>query len=314
VRIEPGEGIQGIRCSVIHTTLNQAASSYEALSYTWGDPGEREDIIVVPHGGELAVTGNCMAALRLLRYPDRPILAWIDAICINQEDIPERNAQVAIMGRIYQLADKVTIFLGEKSADSDLIIDFLGVFQIEDSIRETPREGFLLSLAQKQALLGLFRRPWFSRVWILQEVFKCPFGKAVIVCGDTWIDWSTVMYLKTVIDDIRDKAIFKHWHEPIPWPYVLILQSYSSFSARKSLCNFLLETRDFGATDPRDKLFALLPLLEDACYEGPVADYALSSAQVYINVAEYLLQDGLQFLSLAQGPPTVRSLPSWVPD
>jgi hypothetical protein len=47
VRIEPGEGIQGIRCSVIHTTLNQAASSYEALSYTWGDPGEREDIIVV---------------------------------------------------------------------------------------------------------------------------------------------------------------------------------------------------------------------------------------------------------------------------
>jgi hypothetical protein len=204
--------------------------------------------------------------------------------------------------------------LGEKSADSDLIIDFLWVFQIEDSIRETPREGFLLSLAQKQALLGLFRRPWFSRVWILQEVFKCPFGKAVIVCGDTWVDWSTVMYLKPVIDDIRDKAIFKHWHEPIPWPYVLILQSYSSFSARKSLYNFLLETRDFGATDPRDKLFALLPLLEDACYEGPVVDYALSSAQVYINVAEYLLQDGLQFLSLAQGPPTVRSLPSWVPD
>ena len=100
------------------------------------------------------------------------LLAEVDQVCINQEDIVERNAQVAVMGRIYQLANYVIIFLGDRSEDSDLIMDFLAVFQIDIGPGETKQES-PLKLDQRRALLNLFERPWFYRVWVLQEVFKC---------------------------------------------------------------------------------------------------------------------------------------------
>jgi hypothetical protein len=55
--------------------------------------------------------------------PDRKL--WIDALCINQEDIAERNVQVQRMGNIYQTAKGVLIWLGEASDDCDVAIDAL---------------------------------------------------------------------------------------------------------------------------------------------------------------------------------------------
>jgi Heterokaryon incompatibility protein (HET) len=99
---------------------------YEALSYTWGDADvcefaqiEVEDTQAI---GEpcprLGIRPNLASALRYLRYLDNTRVLWIDALCINQEDIEERNEQVKRMTNIYTLAHRVIAWLGEESNDS----------------------------------------------------------------------------------------------------------------------------------------------------------------------------------------------------
>ncbi|KAG5807705.1 hypothetical protein H9Q74_007679 [Fusarium xylarioides] len=46
----------------------------------------------------------------------RGVPLWIDAICINQDDIAERNSQVAMMSQIYGSARCVVAWLGEEDA------------------------------------------------------------------------------------------------------------------------------------------------------------------------------------------------------
>ncbi|KAE9362638.1 hypothetical protein N431DRAFT_524964 [Stipitochalara longipes BDJ] len=83
---------------------------YEALSYVWGSPaGDRE---VTCNKRALLVTENCLLALRYLRRKTRKRLLWVDAICINQESIEERNIQVRLMGDVYSLSKHVLIWLG----------------------------------------------------------------------------------------------------------------------------------------------------------------------------------------------------------
>lgn len=75
----------------------------------------------VPFG----VTENLYVALQHLRLLDRSRILWVDAICINQDDQREREAQVAIMCEIYSGASRVLVWLGPAAEDSDLAMSFL---------------------------------------------------------------------------------------------------------------------------------------------------------------------------------------------
>ena len=104
VSINPGEYFD----HVIHL--------YEALSYTWGAASEGRSIVL--NGScTLPITDNLFRALRRLRWPLKWRLLWVDAICINEEDVRERSAQIAIMREIYQRAKAVIVWLGEPRAD-----------------------------------------------------------------------------------------------------------------------------------------------------------------------------------------------------
>jgi hypothetical protein len=82
---------------------------YECLSYTWGTQPANKNITV--NGQHFLVRENLFNALRQLRRGEaRPL--WVDAICINQADIQERNAQVSLMAFIYKRATKVLVWLG----------------------------------------------------------------------------------------------------------------------------------------------------------------------------------------------------------
>ncbi|PMD25594.1 HET-domain-containing protein, partial [Hyaloscypha hepaticicola] len=86
---------------------------YEALSYVWGEPDLSEVLLV--DDKEFKISKNLHTILLHLRYLERIRCVrtlWIDAICINQEDVIEKGQQVGFMGRIYEEADDVLCWLG----------------------------------------------------------------------------------------------------------------------------------------------------------------------------------------------------------
>ena len=148
LRLLPGDTSPNIGIEIFHARPD-SNPEYEALSYVWGCP-ERINIISVhervldkpdhrpssvkvkgPDKGEnlatLAVTKNLIVALRHLRDPREPRILWIDAICINQEDLSERSVEVRNMGTIYSRARQVIVWLGAKSENSTLAIETLEI-------------------------------------------------------------------------------------------------------------------------------------------------------------------------------------------
>ena len=93
--------------------LEDEQSTYEALSYTWGKATP-----IYPNtlnGDSLRVATNLYTALRHVRLQDTSRVLWIDAICINQHDIKEKNHQVKQMSKIFKSAKRVISWLGKES-------------------------------------------------------------------------------------------------------------------------------------------------------------------------------------------------------
>ena len=169
----------------------EKAPLYEAISYAWGDLSLQDSKAVTCRGASVPVTVNLFDALRRFRYESSPRMLWADAVCIDQSNLTERGSQVNIMGYIFSHAAKVLVWLGEDehsdtAAAFDLIADVNRHFeaaylQLDATLRADPApatisleplpEGSpLLTPTRWQAFSNLLSRPWFSRVWVLQEV------------------------------------------------------------------------------------------------------------------------------------------------
>ncbi|CZR69412.1 uncharacterized protein PAC_19312 [Phialocephala subalpina] len=82
-----------LKCAIEHITLSQykkdLINHYTALSYVWGLSTELRHIVV--NGCSFYVTPNLDSVLRHIRDDKGIIKVWADAICINQQDVEERN-------------------------------------------------------------------------------------------------------------------------------------------------------------------------------------------------------------------------------
>ncbi|KAF2686157.1 hypothetical protein K458DRAFT_208860 [Lentithecium fluviatile CBS 122367] len=108
-----------IRCEIIDYSLSsprRASHLYECLSYVWGSPENKQRIFV--NDACLDVTRNLHSALIHLRDSDLPRVMWVDAVCIDQENLKERGQQVQFMALIYAYAAKVVVWLGEEADGS----------------------------------------------------------------------------------------------------------------------------------------------------------------------------------------------------
>ena len=170
------------------------APNYHALSYTWGDPNDTEAIEI--DGRPFQVTKNLLAALRRLRRIRDWEYIWIDAICINQADIDEKNHQLPLMADIYKNAKEVIIWLGESPAfplpalrlinqTYDHCQDELGGYPDDLNISnmiaalEPCIERLRLALDRERnvkAFQKLFDLPYWTRVWVLQEFANAQHG------------------------------------------------------------------------------------------------------------------------------------------
>ena len=132
----PGSGDETIRCEQASVSL-ESATGFEALSYVWGDPNVTSPILI--DGKPFQVTANLHSALQYLRPQEKPRTLWIDALCIDQGNDVEKSTQVQLMGDIYRQASRVLAWLGAAEDDSDLVMDFLALWdQIRDGVAQPP--------------------------------------------------------------------------------------------------------------------------------------------------------------------------------
>lgn len=99
-----------IVCRLMVKNLDDSPS-YEALSYTWGNADYTKSIRLEGHS--VLIRTNLADALMSLRHPTQSRILWTDALCINQQDVRERNHQVGQMGKIYSQAAEVLVWLGD---------------------------------------------------------------------------------------------------------------------------------------------------------------------------------------------------------
>src|SRR2546423_4768210 len=116
IHLMPSENVDDLlTCRIVHATLHD--NSYSALSYTWGERVFSKTL-VVNECTRIYITENLNFALRRLRLAGILTL-WVDAICINQQDVQERAQQIRLMGRIFSQAKRVLVWTGLDNASRD---------------------------------------------------------------------------------------------------------------------------------------------------------------------------------------------------
>lgn len=157
--------------------------AYEALSYVWGPTTPPGTIHL--SSSTISITPNLDAALRHLRHPAASRTLWVDALCINQANLDERAAQVALMRRVYAEAAKVLIWLGPAADGSD------------EAMRSVDRfdKAYWSTYDFQVRFMEILFRPWFTRIWTVQEFVMAKhvvqdkrMTNPLFGCGNVWVE------------------------------------------------------------------------------------------------------------------------------
>ena len=330
LRLQQGVWTDPLRCTLYQAHIDETPT-YEALSYVWGDPTPKHTLIC--EGQEMPIAENLHTALLYLRHEDNPCWLWIDAICINQQDIEERNRQVRLMSEIYYEAGRAVIWLGEEDETTtegvailerleQKVIDAQSYVPLRFDFDEPDFElDETLNGASEQSLplRNILKRPWFSRMWILQEVSIA--RAALVLCGRKTIPWSifdrACSYLG--VAPRQDLELDTTFVETMNIVYGDGTKGLVSRDRSKylPLLDLLFLTSQHGdATDSRDKVYSLLGIAAEGLYNELSPDYALSVEDVYTKTARTIIRSSgsLQILSFPEDNPLTVQLPSWVPD
>jgi hypothetical protein len=277
---------------------------YEAISWCWGR--EKANQLLRLHDGDhvyaLPISPNLKAALFALRKHNKVRTVWIDAICINQRNLEERNIQVPRMDIIYGNAEKVCIWLGEGDADSKLAMDFinnkvLDLWKFDELIEDRHMTR------NWAALINLMKRPWFSRRWVVQEIALSPSANNTIYCGKEQVPWqdfadavSLFVNVESATHKLSDVMKLENLFNHMPDFFgdvsslgaALLVDATSnlfrnsSTGQRKPLSTleYLVSRLSvFEASQPRDTIYALLAISKDTTPKNAEDDPAIRKTE-----------------------------------
>ncbi|KAK5200150.1 hypothetical protein LTR99_004947 [Exophiala xenobiotica] len=227
--IEPDVDERLICCTIDHyefssTHAHQVCPAYTAVSYTWSPVTPRQTIKL--NGRNISVGYNLWLLLTHLRRAGDQSLVWVDALCIDQDNVLEKNAQVSIMRLIYQQASQIFAWLGEASigmqplgeskpsfeaeAGSDAVIKKLNDHQeigpptgvyVQDTLGG---ELSASSVSLWNGLASLCARNYWKRTWILQEISQNP-DSVTVHCGTHNMKLNTLRReIRRALDKLRN--------------------------------------------------------------------------------------------------------------
>ncbi len=126
-----------------------------------------------------------------MRKTDTTRTLWVDAVCINQDDVVEKNHQVHLMKDIYGGATRVLVWLGEERHDTRAVWELFDLLEAGYQTRLERREQDLKDTSKWlgprlnplgkdlpppsdpiwKSMRAFLDSPWFSRIWTYQESF-----------------------------------------------------------------------------------------------------------------------------------------------
>jgi hypothetical protein len=172
------------------------------------------------------------------------------------------------------------------------------------------------------AFLQLIARPWFSRCWVLQEV--CLAKQAVLLCGTQAIDWDLFYIGFAITIFMSEKGLRGRPEQLFRTALILIgtirpkLNDENSPYQGASLLWLLRRVRSLSATDARDKIYAILGILdkEESLELNIVPDYTQSVAECYWKTSLLIMSQmkTLDILLTDRIFDSTLDLPSWVTD
>ena len=188
------------------------APAFFALSYVWGTEKPTERFVI--EQSVLDITLSLSIFLHQLEARRDLRFIWIDQICINQQDDVEKAVQVKMMRDIYVSAHKVLVWLGPSTKGSDLAMD--SIPPLDEAIGVLPqspfaRENITSSRLPGQddafwpALVDLYARPWYDRLWVLQEAILAK--DIEVLCGNRSMPWAAFASFATKMYELFPLAL-----------------------------------------------------------------------------------------------------------
>jgi hypothetical protein len=363
----PGLFDTDIQVEIFHEILSeQYQPDYEALSYVWGSTEDPEAISIAYRnelggrarparvGGSgaasvseslswdtdhsiyktLSVTQNLSTALRYLRRTGTKRVIWIDAICINQDDIQERTREVARMGFIYIKARQVIVWLGSSTENSDLAIETIR--SIGRDLRYDPKRHQLAVVNRSptfriqhdldalvarelewRSIQDLLYRKWFTRLWIYQEIILSKM--AVVTVGFSELSWNT--FLSVLYWTFRQPARIPSLSSIFDSDYndSYVKPILRSTAVEIDIIDFVQFSRYASCSDPRDRIYGMLNLISLDVHGRNlriIPDYSKTKEQVYYDFVQryIMILKSLRVLNLCDLRKSSPNLPSWIPD
>jgi hypothetical protein len=319
----PGEatedGAGGVRCRLHTERFADAEDKYAAISYVWGDPNDRVPIIC--DGRIIEVTVNLADALSHIRDRTESRFVWADAVCINQEDDTEKGHQVKRMGKVYENAEEVLVWLGsddegiasdcfnlirETNEYLDHQLEIYGSVQVMPTITKASPISF--DKPRWNKVRALVKMPWFKRLWVIQEAALAK--QCTLLWGNNQLSIAEVCELSNFVhyrgdlsklvgdivtgqvgDNFDTQCTYqsaKSWMQTKP-----LMKAQHGNSNNILFLDVLRSGRSMNSTFGVDRVFAFLgnPLARKHGEEELVVepDYSKSIQEVYFETACSLL-------------------------
>jgi hypothetical protein len=301
------------------TKLDYISLQFTALSYVWGDEKIRDPIII--NGVGTSITRNLAEVLYRLRAEGKAQYLWADAVCINQYDNGEKSVQVSKMDQIYSKATRTYIWLGEEGDRSDLAMHLVA------NCSQEKMAAFDPEAAEWQSLYRLLRRPWWTRLWIIQEAVLS--RKAIVKCGamevslgrfaDIWTFWDSYQWRGECFERFSRLDLFYQI------PFMMLISHDLRQWVHVGLNSWMTRSTYFQCRYLRDRIYGILSLAGPLAkrrikitYEKDERDnFMKPDRRVMLEAGAVLFLEvnslTPMFLSQARHSPWLE-LPSWCPD
>jgi hypothetical protein len=275
-----------IKGSFVYSGID-SCPKYTALSYAWGQPSSTRTITIEAQDdveiGEnlwwfLYCRGLTMKKSRLF---------WIDAICIDQSNVSERNHQVGLMKQIYSTASNVYIWLGRESENSQAAMEFLANECMKPPKRQADEHRPIWDSQEGKAIRDLFERPYWRRMWIIQEIIHA--NRLTVWCGSQNVDWPVLDRLYLTMKTLEKEDHLPH-HEfatdILQSPAFVMVWQRAHWRHPETpipkLQTLIEVFQGWECADVRDKVYALVSMADQKT--AVIPNYSRSPQQIYDDV------------------------------